>query len=149
MPQKKPSDQYRTLDFHVRTGTQLALRDGARVSWINRSVATRRVVRTVERNFVEALSNFVIIIGGLADPVINLTRGLTIWSVLVLGAGASSMVLIRAYMGGLLDEAMMFAGVFTTLLISMLIGLRVTTAARRAQIEIMRMPLPGWMTEEG
>lgn len=144
MPRKKPNTQYRTLDFHVRTGTQLALRDGARVSRINRSVA----IRSAERNFAEALSSFVIIIGGLADPVINLTRGLTIWSLLVLGAGASSLVLIRAYMGGLLSEAMMFAGVFTTLLMAMLIGLRVTTAARRGQIEIMRMQVPGWMTEE-
>jgi len=148
MPKKKPNVQYRTLDFHVRTGTQLALRDGARVSRINRSVAVRRMARSAERNFIEALSSVAIIIGGLADPVLNLTRGLTIWSLLVLGAGASSLVLIRAYMGGLLGEAMMFAGVFTTLLISALIGLRVTTAARRAQIEIMRMPLPGWMTEE-
>lgn len=57
-------------------------------------------------------------------------------------------MLIRAYMGGLLSEAMMFAGVFTTLLMAMLIGLRVTTAARRGQIEIMRLQVPGWMTEE-
>lgn len=50
-------------------------------------VVTQSAAQSAERNFIEALSNVMIIIGGLADPVINLTRGLTIWSVLVLGAG--------------------------------------------------------------
>lgn len=143
MRQKK-AGTYRKLEMAIRTGVLLTPAD----CLDDRLLKTRIGTRRARRNFVEVVSNVMIIIGGLVDPVMGLARGLTIWSLLVFGAGASSLVLIRAYMGGLLGETMMFGGVFITLLIAMLIGLRVTTAARRAQIEIIRMPLPGWMTEE-
>lgn len=128
----------------IRTGLSLTPAERLESDLLSARLSTRRA----RRHFVEALSNVIIIIGGFADPVVNLARGLTIWSMLVLGVGFACLVLIRAYMAGLLDVQLMFSGVFTTLLIAMLIAGRFVTAARRAQITIQRLQIPDWLTEE-
>ncbi len=136
--------RYRTLEHHIRTGTPLTLRQSGRAQVITRTVE----MRLGARQFATAISNAIIIIGGLADPVANLARGLTIWSMLVLGAGFASLALIRAYMAGLVGEQLLFTGVFTTLLVAALIGLRTTTAARRTAITVQRLQIPEWLLEE-
>jgi len=104
-----------------------------------------------ERNFSEqwaqAAARFILIIGGLVDPAVNVARSLTIWSVLVLGVGAVSVVFIRAYMVGLLGVPVLFAGVGVTVTIALGVGLTVTTAAHRAALMVQRVPIPEWLSE--
>ena len=63
----------------------------------------------------------ILIIGGLIDPVMNVARALTIWSVLVLGVGAGGLVLASAAGRGLISLPLMLVLMMSLALVAGLV----------------------------
>ncbi|MGV0974478.1 MAG: hypothetical protein ACOYBO_00960 [Azonexus sp.] len=141
MPPKR-NVTYRKLDLSIRTGVSFTPEERLESHVLQARMTTRRA-----RRWLLGVCS-ILIIGGLIDPIMNVARALTIWSVLVLGVGAVSVVFIRAYMVGLLGAPVLFAGVGVTVAIALGVGLTVTTAARRAAITVQRVQIPEWLSEE-
>jgi hypothetical protein len=136
---------YRTLNQQIRTGVALTHRERLQA----RLLVQRVEARQQARQFGEVVISVIYIIGGVVDQTVNVVRALTIWSLLVLGVGAVSVVFIRAYMVGLLGVPVLFAGVGVTVTIALGVGLTVTAAAHRAAITVQRVQIPEWLGEEG
>jgi hypothetical protein len=134
---------YRTLNQQIRTGITLTHRERLQARLLAQRVETRRQ----SRQFFEVFSNVIYIIGGLVDPLVSVARSLTIWSALVVGVGLVSVVLIRAYMVGLLGAPLLLGGVGVTVTMAMLIGLASARAAWRAAT-LQRVQIPEWVSEE-
>lgn len=117
---------------------------------------TQRVRRKIDvppitnRTFSDYLARVTVrfIISGLADRTAHVGRSLSVWSMLVLSTGAAGLVLIRAYTVGLLSLPLMLLFIGGTGLTAITLTLYVALSARRAQITIQRIQIPGWMTEE-